>query len=101
MVGQVNLALASYKMLLYFSPNDAETSRIVQELEVQAYEQGTLVLRTDPNPESESIFAIRSVSQAISGDPGLQRARWIKRVEKLQGMLQRVERYKTRLVSKA
>ena len=53
MLGRVAEALSAYKMLLYFAPQDNETSRVVQELEAQAYQQGTLVLRTDPGPNGE------------------------------------------------
>jgi hypothetical protein len=96
MLGRVSEALSSYKMLLYFSPTDAETIKIVQELEAQAYEKGTLVLRTD-TPPSEPVtgFDIRPVSSVIEEDPSVRRGRWIRRIEILQDMLQRVERYRS------
>jgi tetratricopeptide (TPR) repeat protein len=93
MLGQVAEALGCYKMLLYFSPEDVETARIVHELEAQAYEKGSLVLRTDPKEVPE--FAEAKAASAISEDPEHRRRRWMKRIELLQGMLQRVERYKT------
>src|SRR5581483_5586567 len=49
-LGYVREALAAYKMLLYFSPNDQEVAGIVQELETQSYEGGGL-LRVDQKPE--------------------------------------------------
>ncbi|MBI3558141.1 MAG: hypothetical protein HY074_17895 [Deltaproteobacteria bacterium] len=49
-LGYVHEALASYKMLLYFSPNDREVAGLVQELETQAYERGGL-LRVEQKPE--------------------------------------------------
>jgi tetratricopeptide (TPR) repeat protein len=48
-LGYVRDALASYKMILYFNPNDREVAMLVQELETQAYEGGGL-LRVDQNP---------------------------------------------------
>jgi tetratricopeptide (TPR) repeat protein len=91
MQGQVAEALGCYKMLLYFSPEDVETARIVHELEAQAYEKGALVLRTDTVPE----FSEAQAGKAITEDPEHRRRRWMKRIEILQGLLQRVERYKT------
>lgn len=49
-LGFIKDALQSYKMLLYFNPNDKEVAGIVQELETQAYEAGGL-LRVDRKPE--------------------------------------------------
>ena len=48
MLGRMAESLSAYKMLLYFAPQDSETAQMVQELENQAYEKGTLILRTDP-----------------------------------------------------
>ena len=99
MLGRVAEALGAYKMLLYYCPSDAETAKIVRELEAQAYEQGTLVLRTDPEtrPAQAEIFSIRSAGQAIEDSPDARKERWIKQIEILQGMLQKVERYRVRL----
>ena len=121
MTGRVAEALASYKLLLYFSPMDSEASRLVKELEAQAYEQGTMVLRTDlarpaaagprlvvrnsgnepqeggrvtDSGDSLDEFAEKSLRVAIASDPALKRQEWIGRVEYLQGLLLRVERYK-------
>jgi tetratricopeptide (TPR) repeat protein len=97
MLGRVAEALASYKMLLYFSPEDAETARLVQELEAQAYEKGTLVLRTDPQASVETIpaFNVLPASSAIEEDPEIRRSRLVRRIELLQTLLQRVERYRS------
>ena len=89
--GRVAESLSAYKMLLYFVPQDAETAKIVQELEAQAYQKGTLVLRTDPI----SGFEEKQAKQALSAAPEEQQARWIKEIEFLQSLLQRVERYRT------
>lgn len=101
MVGRVAEALTAYKMLLYFSPTDSETAKLVQELEAQAYEKGTLVLRTDPPaaPENEPLsqYDVRDVSRALKDDPARKRAVWVRRIELLQGMLQQVERYRVRV----
>jgi tetratricopeptide (TPR) repeat protein len=48
-LGYVREALTSYKMLLYFNPNDHDVAGIVQELETQSYEGGGL-LRVDQKP---------------------------------------------------
>lgn len=77
MLGRVAEALDAYKMLLYFSPQDTEVAKMVRELEVAAYEKGTLVLRTDPS------------------DPQQKRRSWVRKIELLQDLLQRIERYKT------
>lgn len=93
MLGRVAEALAAYKMLLYFAPQDNETAQLVRELEEQAYRKGALVLRTDPEPLPE--YDVKPVQGAIDGDPAAQKMRWIHRIELLQGMLQRVERYRS------
>ncbi len=93
MLGRAGEALMAYKMLLYFAPDDVEVSRMVQELEARAYEAGDLVLRTDA-PSSE--FEVRASQGAISGDPALKRRHWVAQVEKLQALLQGVERYRCR-----
>jgi tetratricopeptide (TPR) repeat protein len=96
MLGRVAEALGAYKMLLYFTPQDQELVKVVQELEVQAYDRGTLVLRNDPKQiEAEAAaFNVADTSQAIDQDPDIKRRRWIQEVELLQGLLQKVERYK-------
>jgi tetratricopeptide (TPR) repeat protein len=94
MLGRVSDALSSYKMLLYFSPADAETAKMVQELEAQAYEKGVLVLRTDPRKPEIPEFSEKSANEAIEGDPALIKERWIAKIETLQGLLQKVERYR-------
>ena len=94
MQGRVADALGAYKMLLYFAPQDPEIMKMVRELEGQAYEKGTLVLRTDPETEVGSEFNVRGSRGAIDDDPDYKRRTWIRKIEVLQGMLQRVERYK-------
>jgi tetratricopeptide (TPR) repeat protein len=92
MLGRVADALGAYKMLLYFSPEDPDTAKLVRELETQAYEQGALVLRTDPEPFPE--FQEKKVQNVFSEDPAQKLAVRIKKVEFLQTLLQRVERYR-------
>jgi len=103
MQGRVTEALGAFKMLLYYNPGDTETAQMVSELETQVYEQGTLILRTDRPPqaavEDEPEFDIRQAPGAINEAPAAKRALWIRRVELLQGLLQRVERYKTNQAS--
>jgi len=93
MLGRVAEALSAFKMFLYFSPQDSETAKIVQELEAQAYEKGMLVLKSDPAPLPQ--FDVKSAQSAISEDPEVRRAEKIKKIENLQRMLQRVEHYRT------
>jgi tetratricopeptide (TPR) repeat protein len=93
MLGRVAEALGAYKMLLYFAPQDPETAKMVSELEVQAYEKGTLVLRTDPRKE-EAHFNVMQTSEAIDEDPDEKKRKWVGSIELLQGLLQKVERYK-------
>lgn len=98
MLGRTAEALAAYKMLLYYTPNDQELAQLVQELESQAYDDGALVLRTDPvpSPTLESGFTEAAAGGAIDQDPDRKRGEWMRRIELLQAMLQRVERYRVR-----
>jgi len=109
MLGKIDGALEAFKMLLYFTPGDPEVARLVQELEGRAYGQGQLVLRSDPKPvdrrapvsreENEDPlpeFDIHSAKTAIANDPtgGPPKVEWIRKIEHLQSLLQRVERYR-------
>lgn len=91
MLGRIGEALSAYKMLLYFNPTDPETARVVSELEAQAYEDGVLVLRKDPAPQK---MQIKPARDAISRDDRVLKARAIARIELLQTMLVRIERYR-------
>jgi tetratricopeptide (TPR) repeat protein len=95
MLGKLMEALEVYKMLLYFMPQDQETSKIVKELETEAYERGSLTLKKEPPSQQE--YKIKNVKTAIEQDPAYQRKIWIQKVEKLQLLLQRIERYRTRM----
>jgi predicted Zn-dependent protease len=94
-LGRIAESLSAYKMLLYFSPHDTETAQLVQELETEAYEKGTLVLRSDSQTDALPNFDIQSAKKAIGADPHAMRQNKIKQIEFLQGLLQRVERYKS------
>jgi tetratricopeptide (TPR) repeat protein len=100
-LGKVPEALSCLKMLLYFNPGEKETAALVQELESQAYDRGVMVLREDPETRMDpfSQFSIRGLSNAIEEDPIENQAKkkvaWIRRIEKLQKMLQQVERYRS------
>ena len=96
MLGQVAEALGAYKMFLYFSPSDPEVAKIVQELEVQAYQKGTLVLRSETAQQVQ--FSEQAAAIAIENDPERKRRVWMKRIERLQKMLQKVERYRSQQV---
>jgi hypothetical protein len=63
----------------------------VSELEAQAYEDGILFLRKDPVPQK---VQIRSASEAISKEDRVLRARAFRRIELLQDVLVRIERYR-------
>ncbi|MEW6056506.1 MAG: tetratricopeptide repeat protein [Bdellovibrionota bacterium] len=71
-LGHVKEALESYKMLLYFNPNDHEVVGVVHELETQAYQTGGL-LRFEQKPEK------------------------LRRLMRLQKMLNRVQQVRTSL----
>ena len=94
MLGRVADALNAFKMLLYFNPTDLEVAKVVQELEAQAYQKGTLVLMTEMEPEVATEFDVKPLQGAIANDPRLKRQTWVRRIELLQGLLQRVERYR-------
>lgn len=97
MLGMNTEALSAFKMLLYFSPEDSELAKIVQELESRGYDQGNLVLRTDPASSKETAYTMRSATEAIDSDPYAQRELWMQKLMSLQNLLQRVERYRTRM----
>lgn len=88
-------ALSAYKMLLYYSPNDWEAARLVQELETQAYEQGQLLLKTEPERSEDALaFEIQPAQMAMATSPEIRRGDWATRIERLQVFLQRIERYR-------
>lgn len=93
-LGRIAEALSAYKMLLYFAPQDPEAGKIVQELEVQSYERGTLILRNDPQLAVLPSFSIEGARDAIRKDPIRAQEQRINNIERLQSTLQRVERYR-------
>ncbi|MEK6579606.1 MAG: hypothetical protein AABZ55_10305 [Bdellovibrionota bacterium] len=95
MLGRTAEALSSYKMLLYFAPQDPEAAQMVEELESSAYENGVMVLRTDL---SKSDFSEHSAGEAIDQDPKQAKARWIGHIQTLLECLQRVERYRSKTI---
>jgi predicted Zn-dependent protease len=101
-LGRTAEALDAYKMLLYYSPQDCELAKIVQELEVQAYKNGSLVLQTDIEdiahevPQFEIVgpqTALAAPKEEIS-ESKVNREDRIKKVERLQEMLQSVAAYR-------
>ncbi len=95
MLGRVAEALDAYKMLLFFSPHDQEVALIVKELEAQAYEQGTLVLRQDPVASDFSIEAAQDLAPTLAPPrPPVDTTAIVRKVELLQSLLGRVERYR-------
>jgi tetratricopeptide (TPR) repeat protein len=91
-LGRMADALSSYKMLLFFMPQDIEVANLVRELETQAYEDGLLVLQKDPIPLKS--YSVKSAEKAISGDPVVRKHEWMARIELLQELLLRVQRIK-------
>jgi predicted Zn-dependent protease len=91
-LGRAEEALEAYKMLLYFSPADADAARMVQELETMAYQQAPRKLRKDAEVNVQ--FEAMPASEVLGSDPGLRRERWMQKIERLQGLLQKVERYR-------
>lgn len=91
-LGQVAQSLNAYKTLLFFLPQDREISKIVQEIETKAYEDGVLVLQNDPIPLRS--YSVQDAVKALSQDPEVRRREWMKKVERLQGLLLRVQRFK-------
>ncbi len=87
MLGRTMDALTSYKMLLFFSPEDRDAARIVSELEAKAYEDGSLVLVKNPPPKPTPDFTIVSAREAIDSDVRIHKEKVIKQVEQLQNML--------------
>lgn len=98
MVGKLQDALSAYKMLLYFAPQDQEVAQVVEELESSGYRLGDLVLQKDGEPETG--FQVQKVSQVLQGDPVHRKSKAILGVERLQGVLQRIERYRARFVDR-
>ncbi len=91
-LGRIAQALATYKILLYLIPQDQEVAGIVREIEERAYEEGALVLQQDPLPLKS--YSVKGALEAISEDPEVKRKEWIKKIESLQLMLVRVQRFK-------
>lgn len=91
-LGRVAQALAAYKVLLFFVPQDDEVAKMVQEIETRAYEDGALVLQNDPIQLKS--FSVKGAKDAISSDPAVRKNEWMKKVEHLQGMLLRVQRFR-------
>ena len=99
MLGNSAEALNSYKVLLYFNPMDSETAQLVQELEAQAYAGGQLVLRTDQPLAEASDFEVRSAAGALRDAPENvqhdRKVKWVRKIERLQNLLQNIERYRS------
>lgn len=91
-LGRISDSLGAYKVLLFFMPQDAEISSLVREIEMKAYEDGALVLQKDPFPLKN--YSVKGAENAIGSDPEVRKTEWIKRIELLQGMLLRVQRFK-------
>ncbi len=91
-LGRMADALSAYKMLLFFMPQDGEVARLVREIESQAYEDGLLVLQKDPIPLKS--YSVKPAETAISGDPTVRKREWMARIEMLQDLLVRVQRFR-------
>jgi tetratricopeptide (TPR) repeat protein len=93
MLGRLAESLAAYKMYLYFSPQDAEVGKLVQELEKKAYEGGALVLQSETPRKID--FNEQPAAEAIESDPHWRHNQWVLKIEFLQDLLLKVERYRT------
>ena len=91
-LGRIAQALTSYKVLLYFTPDDLELGKMVKEIEIKAYEDGVLVLQNDPIQLKS--YSVKGALSAISDDPIVKKQEWMKKIEGLQTMLLRVQRFK-------
>lgn len=91
MLGRTHEALATYKMLLYFLPQDPEVAKIVQELETQMYSGGGEALIKAPDPVPEGLDEMREHSGPLGGGRSK-----VERVERLQSLLIKVEQYRLR-----
>jgi len=91
-LGRIAQALSAYKVLLYFTPQDEELGQMVKEIEMKAYEDGALVLQNETSQLKS--FSIKGAMKAISDDPLIKKREWMKKVEGLQAMLLRVQRFK-------
>jgi len=91
-LGRVAQALAAYKTLLFLMPQEEEIVKMVTEIEEKAYENGALVLQREPTPVKS--YSVKGAFDAISDDPEVKRKEWIKKIESLQLMLVRVQRFK-------
>ena len=97
MMGRVAEALSSFKMLLYFHPEDHEIAQLVTELETQVYRDGAVVMQEPSAAKENNTNNINKfkVFRAGVGEPPVQgRHEWMQRIEVLQSLLQRVERYR-------
>jgi tetratricopeptide (TPR) repeat protein len=95
-LGRVAQALSAYKVLLFFMPEDKEIAELVQEIETKAYENGALVLQQDPVQLKSYTggYTVKGAMEAISNDPVVKKNEWMKKVEALQVLLIRVQRFK-------
>ncbi|MBL7715017.1 MAG: hypothetical protein JNL01_06075 [Bdellovibrionales bacterium] len=92
-LGRIAEALGSFKMLLYYNPSDPEVARMVRELESKAYENGALVLRSD------MVSALHKQASFDPEPPAQSRDAWARKIERLQGLLLKVERYRSRVAA--
>lgn len=91
-LGRIAQALNAYKVLLYFTPQDIELGKMVKEIEMKAYEDGALVLENAPIQLGS--YSVKGALNAISEDPAVRKREWMKKIEGLQSMLMRVQRFK-------
>lgn len=91
-LGRIAQALNSYKVLLFFTPQDLELAQMVREIETKAYEDGALVLQNDPVQLKS--YSIKGALNAISDDPTVRKKEWMRKIEGLQTLLLRVQRFK-------
>ena len=91
-LGRGEEALEAYKMLLYFSPGDSEAARMVADLETQTYRQSPNLLMQDADLAVQ--FEARPAGETLTADPDTKHEIWREKIQFLQKLLQRVERYR-------
>lgn len=74
LTGYLEEALQSYKVLLYFNPQDTDAAAIVQEMETQSYEGGGVVrLGTHVIRKPEKLRRLMKLQRVLNKVQGAQR----------------------------
>lgn len=88
-LGRSAHALLTYKTILFLVPSDPEVAKLVEELETKAYQQGAALWVSEGKD-----FLVTEPGHEIPTSPDHQRKKWIAKIEMLQMMLMKVQRFK-------